>query len=470
MSLAARLLEWLLAPLLSIWLVSLGISFMSARNNVDTVLDDGLNAVAAILVSEWEQRLTTRPDSPIPSDATRRWMNVAPEYPMSFLIVDERGAPLAGDDALVPFLRETVAADDELDSSAKPPGQAFERIRGFNSVLDDVVLRVVRRPFAVAGKEFTLAVAQSRERQGALLSAGMAHEAVAQSVVLLVAFSLLWYGLTYVAQPMKVLQEHLDARSADDSEPIPEELAPHEIAPLIASTNALIQRLQTSLAAQKRFIANAAHQLRTPLAALQAQAELIQRLPEGSERREAVARLVSTGQRASRLANQLLALARAESVGTTGALQMVNLNALCEGVARDVLPQAIDRDVEFAFDASEDTAEIVGDATLLGEMVRNLVDNAFKYTPRHGSVVLTVSATPKRIVVDDSGPGIAEADRERVFAPFARVAQVDAETGAAIAGTGLGLAIVREVAQTHGARVHVATSRLGGASFVVSFA
>lgn len=471
MSLAARLLEWLLAPLLSIWLVSLGISFMSARNTVDTALDDGLSAVAAILVNEWEQRLTTRPDSPIPSDATRRWMNVAPEYPMSFLIVDEKGAPLAGDDALAPFLRETVTADESVDAPAGPSSlRSFEHIRGFNSVLDDVVLRVVRRPFTVAGKDFTLAVSQSRERQSALLSSGMAHEAVAQSAVLLVAFSLLWYGLTYVAQPMKVLQEHLDARSADDSEPIPEELAPHEIAPLIASTNALIQRLQTSLAAQKRFIANAAHQLRTPLAALQTQAELIQRLPEGDERRGAVSRLVSTGQRASRLANQLLALARAESVGTTGARQTVNLNELCEGVARDVLPQAIERDVEFAFDASEEVAEIVGDATLLGEMVRNLVDNAFKYTPRHGSVVLTVSASPKRIAVDDSGPGIAESDRERVFAPFARVAQVDTETGAAIAGTGLGLAIVREVAQTHGARVHVTNSRLGGASFVVSFA
>ncbi len=467
MSLAARLLEWLLAPLLSVWLVSLGISFMSARTTVDTALDDGLSAVALMLVSEWEQRVTTRPDIVFPSDATKRLMNIASEYPVSFLIVDGSGIPTAGDDAMQPFLRETVDAEVPLRAPALTP--KFRHVDGFNTVMDDEVIRVVRLRFSAGGKDYTLAVAQSRERQAALLRSGMIHEALAQTAVLIVAFYLLWYGLTYVAQPMRSLQEHLDARTADDWRPIPEELAPHEIAPLIASTNSLIERLQTSLGAQKRFIANAAHQLRTPLAALRTQSELAQRLPDGPERDEAMARLTHTGRRANRLANQLLALARAESAGTTSAREAVELNTLCEGVAHDVLPQALEREIDFAFEPSDVAVEIMGDATLLGEMIRNLVDNAFKYAPRGGSVLLAVRDAPIRVVVEDSGPGIAPQDRERVFAPFARVAQIDTTSGAPIPGTGLGLAIVREVAQGHDGHVTIETSSLGGAKMIVSF-
>lgn len=469
MSLAARLLEWLLAPLLSIWLVSLGISFMSARTTVDTALDDSLSAAAVMLIAEWEARSGSRPDLMFPSEPTKRWLNMASEYPINYLIVDESGTPVAGDDALQPFLRETVDAEHPFAPPTFVSG-VFRHVDGFNTVMDDDVMRVVRLRFPAAGKDFTLAVAQSRERQAALLRSGMAHEAVAQTAVLLVAFYLLWYGLTYVAQPMKTLQLHLDERDADDLRPLPEQLAPQEIAPLIASINALMTRLQTSLGAQKRFIANAAHQLRTPLAALRTQSELLQRLPDGVERDQALVRLVSTGERASRLAVQLLALARAESAGTTSAKEPVALNALCESVAQDVLPQAIEREIDFAFEPSEQPVDIVGDATLLGEMIRNLVDNALKYTPRGGTVVISVRAQPDQLVIDDSGPGIAPADRERVFAPFARVTQLDPESGASISGTGLGLAIVREVAQTHGASVHIESSPYGGARFVVSFA
>ena len=235
MSLAARLLEWLLAPLLSIWLVSLGISFMSARTTVDTALDDGLSAVSAMLMSEWEQRATTRPDLAIPSEPTKQWMNLAPEFPVLYLIVDDAGVPVAGDDSLQSFLRATADADSPEAAPVVP--REFRHVQGFNTVMDDAVMRVVRLRFTAGQKEFVLAVAQSRERQAALLRTGMVHEALAQTAVLLVAFYLLWYGLTYVARPMKALQQHLDARSADDWTPLPEQLAPHEIAPLIASTN-----------------------------------------------------------------------------------------------------------------------------------------------------------------------------------------------------------------------------------------
>ena len=464
MNLAARLMEWLVAPLLSIWLVSLGISLMSARNTVDTILDDGLSSAARVLVAEWQTRMPGDVKTKFPSAATRQWLNIVPETPIAYLIVDDANVPQSGDPDLLQLLRETT--DSEFPVA--PPRSHV--LSGFDTVLDDEAMRVVRTKFSVSGRNFVVGVVQSRERHAALFRVGTMHAITAQSVMLLVAFFLLWYGLNYVALPLKSLRSHLDERGADDLRPLPEQLAPQEIAPLIGSVNALMARLQASFAAQKRFIANAAHQLRTPLAALRAQSELLQAMPDGAEREQSMRRLTATGERASHLATQLLTLVRAESAGTTSVRLAVDLNALCEDVALDVIPQALLREIDFALEThAAGPVEIVGDATLLGEMIRNLLDNAFKYTPVRGTVTLTVRANPPSVVVDDSGPGVAQSEQNRIFAPFARVALVDSETGLPIPGTGLGLAIVREVADAHNASVRVENSTLGGARFIVSF-
>lgn len=466
MNLAARLMEWLVAPLLSIWLVSLGISLMSARNTVDTILDDGLSSAVTVLIAEWQARQPDDSNAKFPSDATRQWMDIAPQTPITYLIVDEANVPQSGDPDLLQLLRETADSDLQLATTTTTSSLL---LRGFNTVLDDEAMRVVRTKFSVGGRNFVVGVVQSRERHAALFRVGTMHEITAQSITLLVAFFLLWYGLSYVALPLKTLKSHLDERGADDLRPLPEQLAPQEIAPLIASVNALMARLQASFAAQKRFIANAAHQLRTPLAALRAQSELLQKMPEGAEREQSMKRLTATGERASHLATQLLTLVRAESAGTTSVRLPVDLNALCEGVALDVIPHALAREIDFAMETHPVPVAIVGDATLLGEMIRNLLDNAFKYTPVRGTVTLTVRADPPSCVVDDSGPGVALSEHDRIFAPFARVGLTDSQTGAPIPGTGLGLAIVKEVADAHHATVRVERSTLGGARFVVSF-
>ena len=154
------------------------------------------------------------------------------------------------------------ARDRRRDSPEAAPvvPREFRHVHGSTPSWMTPVMRVVRLRFTAGEKEFVLAVAQSRERQAALLRTGMVHEALAQTAVLLVAFTC-WYGLTYVARPMKELQQHLDARSADDWTPLPEQLAPHEIAPLIASTNALIE------GCRRRSAPEAVHRQRRPSAA-----------------------------------------------------------------------------------------------------------------------------------------------------------------------------------------------------------
>jgi two-component system, OmpR family, sensor histidine kinase TctE len=482
MSFAARLLEWLLAPLLFLWLLSLGITFLSARETVDTALDDRLNATLAVLHDEWQAQLdapvpATR--APFPSVALSRLLSVGTDYPVRYLIATATLRPLSGNDDMVSLLRE----DSERFITYPRPSRDGDGVRpltlsstlalsGMNTVLDEEFVRAIRVRFSAGeqGETHFVVVAQSRAKQAALLRSVILHEAIPQTVVLFIAVFLVWYGLAYVVRPMRTLKSHLDARSSEDLAPLPAQLAPVEIEPLITSINALMARLQSSMAAQKRFIANAAHQLRTPLAALRAQSELMQKTTDPRHRDHTVAQLLQTSSRASRLANQLLSLARAESMSTTGQNVPVAVNALCEEIAQDLLPEAIERDIDFAFEPAARDLMVLGDPTLLGEMVRNLVDNAFKYSLRGGQVMISVLAMPTRIVIEDAGAGVPEAERDRVFAPFTRLPKFEDDGVHLVAGIGLGLAIVREVAAAHHARVQIDVSRWGGARFTVTFA
>jgi two-component system sensor histidine kinase TctE len=302
-----------------------------------------------------------------------------------------------------------------------------------------------------------------------LLRSILVYEAIPQTVAIVIAVMLVWYGLAYVVRPMKRLKQHLDERGVRDLRALPTQLAPGELMPLIQSINDLMLRLQRSLGAQNRFIANAAHQLRTPLAAMRAHSELLRRTDHPDRQRETIDQLLATSARANRLASQLLSLVRAESSATTAQTDEVDLNELCRSVASEVLPLAMERDIEFGFEPSDERAIIVGDATLLSELVHNLVDNALKYTPRGGTVSIGVRHSPFSLFVEDSGPGISVDERERIFAPFARAARFEADSNHAIAGSGLGLAIVDEVARAHRARIEVERSRFGGAMFSVTF-
>jgi two-component system, OmpR family, sensor histidine kinase TctE len=300
-----------------------------------------------------------------------------------------------------------------------------------------------------------------------------------QFIILPLAVLLIWLALAQAIKPLNELEDRIRARKPDDLSPLDIETVPLEVAPMAASVNDLLLRLKDSITTQKRFLADAAHQLKTPLAGLRMQADLA--LREGTNTDELKHSLRQIGRssiRATHTVNQLLALARAESSGSAMVRQPCDMARLTLGVVQDSVPRALEKHIDLGFEGAQPGSEgvqVMGNPTLLTEMLRNLVDNAIHYTPSSAQTpgVITVRVLVDQfgkalvVQVEDSGPGIPLPERELVFAPFYRVLGTDTD------GSGLGLPIVREIAQQHQAEVTVEDTRPGhqppGARFSVRF-
>ncbi|MBI2292941.1 MAG: sensor histidine kinase N-terminal domain-containing protein [Betaproteobacteria bacterium] len=263
---------------------------------------------------------------------------------------------------------------------------------------------------------------------------------------------LVWYGVERGLRPLAALQREISRRSHRDLSPLAEHNVPGEVHALIHAMNGLLARLSEAMSAQQRFIADAAHQLRTPLAGLKTQTELALRQQELSEVRHTLQHLHTATGRTTHLVNQLLSLARAEPGAVRAhALTALNLDDLARDTTTEWVPRAIERNIDLGFDGTPAAAGIERDVLLIREMLGNLRDNAIRYTPSGGRVTVRVAAERDQVElsVEDNGPGIPPAERERVFERFHRVLGSGAE------GCGLGLAIVHEIAQSHNAKTRL---------------
>ncbi|WP_411879150.1 ATP-binding protein [Polaromonas sp. YR568] len=290
-----------------------------------------------------------------------------------------------------------------------------------------------------------------------------------------------WWVISRSLAPIERATRQVAGRRADDLSPLADEGLPDEVRPLVDELNLLFGRVRGAFEAQKHFVADAAHELRSPLTALKLQAQALRRNGETPAEREAgIARLNQGIDRAIRLVEQLLVLAREESgeagPGLVSAAAPVDLQEVVKLAVADVLPHALHKQIDLGMVAGERsprTPQVTGQAEALRILLRNLLDNAVKYTPPGGRVDVSLGLHEGQpvLAVEDSGPGIAGEDRERVFDRFFRAGQEGGRADEAPqTGSGLGLAIVKAIAARHGATLQLGRSeRLGGLRVDVQF-
>ena len=275
-----------------------------------------------------------------------------------------------------------------------------------------------------------------------------------------------WWVVSSSLAPVARVRSQVAAHQADDSTEVSEAGLPEEIRPLVHELNLLFRRVRQAFEAQKSFVADAAHELRSPLAALRLQVQGLQRASDDDAREVAIGRLTAGIERATRLVEQLLVLARHQAGAASGLQpEPVGLSDIARKSIADLAPLARERDIDLGM-AHADDGHIRGHAEALRIMIRNLIDNALKYSPAGGTVDVAVRRLDGRLElsVDDSGPGIAEADRARVLDRFYRSPEATAP------GSGLGLAIVKSIADLHEASLALSGSqRLGGLRVTVTF-
>ena len=332
---------------------------------------------------------------------------------------------------------------------------------------------------SLGSKTALIQVAETMEKRSVLATEIVKGVMLPQFVILPLAVLLVWLALVQAIKPLNQLEERIRARKPDDLSPIDAHAVPLEVAPLVYSVNDLLMRLKDSISTQKRFLADAAHQLKTPLAGLRMQADLAQRPGASSEElKQSLRQIGRSSIRATHTVNQLLALARAESSGSAMPRTICDLADLTMSVVRDSAPRAIEKYIDLGYEGSQpgsDGGQLAGNPTLIKELIRNLVDNAINYTPssldQPGIITARVLTDPfgktLMLQVEDSGPGVPLAERELIFQPFYRALGTEAD------GTGLGLPIVLEIANQHNATVSLEETWPGqmppGARFNVRF-
>lgn len=328
----------------------------------------------------------------------------------------------------------------------------------YDGVLRGEPIRLAALQKRIGDQTLNIVAAETLRKRNELVRDILLGMLLPELLLVVVAASVIWFGVRSGLRPLNDLQRELAGRSPSDLRAVAVHV-PEEIQPVVEEINGLLRRLEQALSSQRNFVSDAAHQLRTPIAALQAQVEAVG-TEAGAEKRARLSGILTATQRLSHLVSQLLVLARAEP-GLAEAQPVVDLADMARTLADAWLPRAIERGIDLGFELTP--APTKGNAVLLEELLSNLIDNAIRHTPSGGTITIACGQQNSQawLAVEDSGPGLAENQRERVFERFYR-------TQASGEGCGLGLAIVREIACQHGGTARAEKSpALQGARFVV---
>lgn len=288
-----------------------------------------------------------------------------------------------------------------------------------------------------------------------------------QLLILILTGALLFFGIKRGLQPLDKLKAELSQRDINDLSPVNHSNTPNELQPLIGVLNNLLSRLNSAIAKQQRFVSDAAHQLKTPLAGLKTQSELALREIDTHKTAHALSKINQASENLAHLVNQLLSLSKAEPDSASSILfETIDLVRLAKEVSADWVPTALEKNIDLGFCSEADTASVQGNVALLRELMNNLIDNAIRYTPHDGKVTIGINKLNTSVIfyVQDNGIGVSEEDKTLVFERFYRV------LGTQQNGSGLGLSIVKEIAERHKAIVSLISDDYNqGTIFTVSF-
>ena len=444
----------MLTPLLLLWPISLALTWLVAQDIAgkpfDRALEFTVQALAKFVVVKNNQvqfNLTGPAREILRADDTDL---------VYYQVRGARGEFLAGERDLPQPPEEEKVQDNEVRLRE-------DKINGEEVRVAYTWIKLDLKSDGKSTVNVLVQVAETLEKRKTLATEIVKGTMVPQFVTLPLAVLLVWLALVRGIKPLAQLEKRIRARKPDDMSPLDDNAVPEEVAPLVSSINDLLSRLKVSLTTQKRFLADAAHQLKTPLAGLRMQADLAQRETNADELKKSLKHIGKSSVRATHTVNQLLALARAETTGHSLAKQPLDLVSIASEVVADSVPRAIEKQIDLGYDGPEPggrATQLEGNPTLLKELVRNLLDNAIAYTPEKGQVTLRLLADSFSgvlvLLVEDSGPGIPAAERELVFQPFYRA------LGTNVDGSGLGLAIVVEIANQHDATVSIEDALLPG--------
>jgi two-component system, OmpR family, sensor histidine kinase TctE len=433
LSLRRQLLIWLLLPQLVLWagggLLAYRIALSYAEKGIDQSLTQSVRALARQVKPIGSGLLIDFPR------AAQDVLEQDPDDRISYMVSSPPGQFLLGNQRLPQPQGLTTVPGEPLLYSAAFEGRAMRFVAVDVNYGEDNAPQTMR---VQVGK--SLAVQQRIARE---LIADMLAPLLAAGVLLSLA---VYGGIQRGLAPLTRLTAQLENRSVNALSPIGMTQAPNEVHALVQAINGLLDEVARNVNQEKRFINDAAHQLRTPLAGLISQVELAQRETADPVLGARLNKVLTGAERSAHLVHQLLTLARTE---TTARRETLDLAALAREVAREWTPKAVASGVDLGFEGN-DHREMQGDALQLREAMANLIDNALRYTPRGSAVTLKVEAhgDNTRLIVEDNGPGLSDDDMAHVFQRFWRASE---QPG----GCGLGLAIVREIARRHGGDAQV---------------
>jgi len=449
-SLRAQLLAWLIAPLAALGGYSVWRDYEIGRDTA-TLVTDRLLAAAAAEIAEQIHEEDGRFVADIPPSSLGLFASPARDRAV-YQVLDPSGVLIAG----YPDVARPPTAP-KIDAPVVYGG-AFQGA--------EVRLLAMAAPIATAGgeRQATVIVGETLREQAHMTRELWSGDAIEQALMVALACGLALFGLNRGLRPLLALRDHVQRNGLEPQSPFAPDAVQGELRPLVESFNEAARQVKAQAEARRRFVDDAAHQLRTPLALLKTQANVGLRASSIAAKDEALQAIDRSLDSLARLANQLMALARSDNEATPMRLAEVDLGAAVRPALDARAVRALDRGVELGFETA--SSVIAGDETWLAELAANLVDNAIAYAGPQGRVAVSVSSEGEfvRLAVEDTGPGIPPAERERVFQRFYRA------PGAQAQGSGLGLAIAKQIAEAHRASIRIVDGANGvGARIEVDF-